>query len=87
MRTSTPIQTLFLRDKDEKPLPPLNTPTRMVKLHIRRSSPSKRLKAPTGRAYGMLVSMLSLTARPHFLFPKIKPDYLFKVNTFSIATP
>jgi len=32
---------LFLREKDEKSLPPLNPPTRMVELHIRRSSPSK----------------------------------------------
>jgi len=86
MRTNAPTQALFLKEKkNEKLLPPLNTPTWMVE-HIRRSSPSKRLKAPTGRAYGMLVSTLSLTARPPFLFPKTKPDYLFKVKTFSVTT-
>jgi len=78
---------LVFKRKRRESLPPLNNPTRMVELHIRRSSLSKRLKAPRGRAYGMLISTLSLTAKPPFLFPKTKSGYLFKVKTFSVATP
>jgi len=38
---------LVFKKKKLEVAPPLNTPTQMVELHITRSSPSKRLKAPT----------------------------------------